>query len=235
MEEPTGWSPEQLSSCELAIPRLENNTGFPNSGELISFFFVFVFFKCIICVFAAVALILDAAIAKPKDAISIGLVCKAFQELVLDNNNIWQRLFLGRWPQQSPNLKMRSWFKFFKLRAEAVLQHDQHETALTFGCAHPIENCENEMECPLIWERLGGKYSMAPTGDFAMERVCSACSKDVRFVTNQRSLEKKVSQGHPVCIDFTFVACYRPARGHRRSWLVRRNETFESVIGATGD
>ncbi|KAL6078307.1 C2H2-type domain-containing protein [Balamuthia mandrillaris] len=224
MEEPAGWSPEQLSSCKLAIRGREIHNDFPNGGELISFFFEEADRRSISDIPVELLLIiLDAAILKPKDAISIGLVCKAFQELVLDNN-MWQRLFQGHWPQQNPNLKMRSWFKFFKLRAEAVLQHDQHKAAaLTLGCAHPIENCEQEMECPLIWENLGGKYSMAPTGDFAMERVCSACSKDVRFVTNQRSLEKNMSQGHPVCIDFTFISCYRPSRSHRRSWLVRRN------------
>ncbi|KAL6078306.1 SPRY domain-containing protein [Balamuthia mandrillaris] len=147
--------------------------------------------------------IFDVAIAKPKDAISIGLVCKAFGELALDNS-IWHRLFLQHWPQQNPNLKMRSWFKFFKLRETAVQKYGHQPVRNASGNAHPIENCEWELKCPLIWEQLKPDFSL-PRDSFGMDtrRLCEACNEHVHYVTNQSELEEHVGQGHCVCIDFT--------------------------------
>ncbi|KAL6078449.1 SPRY domain-containing protein [Balamuthia mandrillaris] len=147
--------------------------------------------------------IFDVAIAKPKDAISIGLVCKAFGELALDNS-IWHRLFLQHWPQQNPNLKMRSWFKFFKLRETAVQKFGHQPARNASGNAHPIENCEWELKCPLIWEQLKPDFSL-PRDSFGMDtrRLCEACNEHVYYVTNQSELEEHVGQGHCVCIDFT--------------------------------
>jgi hypothetical protein len=36
------------------------------------------------------------------------------------HNAVWKGLYMGLFPQQNPNLKIKSWFKFYKRRVVAA-------------------------------------------------------------------------------------------------------------------
>jgi hypothetical protein len=115
-------------------------------------------------------------------------VCRSWSQLLANDNSVWSRIFLERWPHQNPNLKIKSWKKFYADRAKAVRGQAEYNTI-------PIENCVFQFQCPLVWSML------EPVSNEATTRYCNKCEKQVYRVTTAEQLQSHVSQGH--CVSFS--------------------------------
>ncbi len=63
--------------------------------------------------------------------LSIAPVNKMWQKVITEHDTIWRRLYLMKYPNQNPELKVKDWFKFFRQRAQAMK---------TVSDPHPIGN-----------------------------------------------------------------------------------------------
>lgn len=133
------------------------------------------------------------AVRSPVEAVRLQKVSTQFNRLASENE-IWKPLFLERWPNQTKNLKLANWHRYFIQRVVASA-----EVASTCGDAHPIENCTFEFKCPLIAEKLKGQLKDSPTV------FCDQCQRSVYRVETQEELNQQVSLGR--CVAF-FVPSY---------------------------
>jgi hypothetical protein len=43
-------------------------------------------------------------------------VCKSWRNIILENNEIWRQHFVRRWIYAKPQIKVTSWYRFYKAR-----------------------------------------------------------------------------------------------------------------------
>ncbi|KAL6079135.1 hypothetical protein QOT17_001280 [Balamuthia mandrillaris] len=137
----------------------------------------------------------------------LSLVCRRWHGLSGDNS-IWQPLFLFRWPQQSPLLRVRSWKKFYRAR-------HQHMALQSWDDA-PIERCSWIKKCPMSWV---GNFKSLQEGSSPTTRYCDICKKEVHWVSNQPELELAAAKG--LCVAF----------GPPQSSSVDAEDEFYELVG----
>jgi len=130
-------------------------------------------------------IILEASISPIFNMLSISMVSKTFKVLS-EHEQVWRQLYLMVFPRQSRNLKVKDWKRFYKQRKQALDKAKPKEV-------HPIENCQMEFSCPLIWDNLKRTSNIN-------RRSCSVCNSDVYIVTSQEELEKNIHLGR--CVAF---------------------------------
>jgi hypothetical protein len=136
-----------------------------------------------------VAACLNFAVRTPVETLEMRLVSKKFSKQALANQ-IWKSLFMQAWSLQNPNLKLRSWHNLFKSR-KLSMRASQGPFA---PASHPIENCEFEFQCPLMWENLLDRRQNQN------ERFCDKCQKMVYSVEDEATLRDHVSKGRCVSL-----------------------------------
>jgi len=122
-------------------------------------------------------------------ALSLALVCKYWSQILLSEkaNSIWVHLAQIRWPAVNSKSKIRNWYSFYKRRYISVAR-----MSMVGRVGTPIENCDFEFECPLLYEKL----TYVEPG----KRFCDVCTKHVYEVNTQEDLEYNVAQNH--CVSF---------------------------------
>jgi hypothetical protein len=123
------------------------------------------------------AIIAGLSVISVAQAFEIRTVSKKFAEVYL-GNSVWKALYLKNYNTQNPDLKIKSWFKFFKRRANEIITREES-----------IENCGFEFECPLIWSNL------QPSQNSPTERYCNKCEKTVYKVTDLETLRQYTEMG----------------------------------------
>jgi len=124
---------------------------------------------------------------KSREAVttSISVVSKQFNRLSAENF-LWKPFFLRKWPNQSKDLKLKSWRQFYLKRLESIKKSPSG--------GHPIENCEFEFLCPMVVENM--KKTWAADGTV----FCDQCQKKVHKVETKEELQKASELGQ--CIAF---------------------------------
>jgi len=102
------------------------------------------------------------------------------------SDKIWKPLVMKKWPTVSTNIKISSYYSFYKKRYIAV-----GKTNKTL-----IENCMDwEFACPVALDKL------QRTADREVD-FCTVCKKNVYLVHNVEQLKEKVTEHKCVAIDF---------------------------------
>jgi len=125
-----------------------------------------------------------AYVNEPRTIVGMGGLRKDWVSLLQDNA-LWRYLFLEKWPHQKADLNIQSWFKFYKSRIEHATKYGPD--------SHPIENCEFQFKCPLLWEDL------VPAIEDG-SRFCDKCVRHVKWVSSQEELDEAARQGQ--CVAF---------------------------------
>lgn len=117
-------------------------------------------------------------------AVQLQLVSKRIKEAARDNE-VWRHLFRRNWPTAYTDLKVKSWMSMYQARFH-VARFDAYDS-------HPIENCEFEFQCPIMWEEL-------ITTNNEAERFCDKCQKTVYEVSDTETLDKYARMGRCVSL-----------------------------------
>ena len=123
-----------------------------------------------------------------SDFANLSLVSHRFREAANVADEAHKRLFLAKWPTQSPNLKFShgGWLRMFKRRIDWA-QIDET----------PIEGCAVIFECPMKFDDLEGPVS-GPLKE--RRRTCHECNKEVVRVSSKERAIELASQG--LCVSF---------------------------------
>jgi hypothetical protein len=138
-----------------------------------------------------VAQILSYAAENPTQVCEWRTLSKKMNEAA-SHNAVWKDLYMGLFPHQNANLKIKSWFKFYKRR---VIAASKTNSSPFGGSPMIIENCDFEFECPLIFEQLKQKD---PTK--YEERHCNKCNKTVYQVYGEHQLKEYMQMGRCVTL-----------------------------------
>jgi hypothetical protein len=131
-------------------------------------------------------IICSLAVNSAARALQLRETTKVFAKALL-SNKVWRRVFLLQWPNQNPNLKVKSWQKLYAKRNVAVKSTSYPQ---------PIENCDFEFECPVLWSKLEAK-GVTKEG----ERFCDKCHKTVYSVSDVATLNLYAEMGRCVSLE----------------------------------
>jgi len=139
-------------------------------------------------------IILESSTSAHFNLLCLSLVSKTFN-YASKSESIWRHLFYSKYPLQSTKLKLKNWRAFYQRRTKAIRDQLKKDT-------HPIENCEMEFECPMLWENLEKKPSekSSLTQENDQTRYCVKCNADVYMVYTKENLDKYTSLGR--CVVF---------------------------------
>ena len=121
--------------------------------------------------------------AGPKQALTLGLTCKFWQERFLNGDAMWGIVLSQSALAHAARWSSHKWTKRAYVMAKELLPVGSDQLT-------PLEDCTLDFECPV--------YAEAMTYLGNKEFHCSGCNKSTFLVTSMEEKEARMAQGHCV-------------------------------------